>query len=468
VTGATPSTRVLVVDDDPEIRQVLVETLAPHGFRVATAADGRAALAAIRAEPPAVVLLDLEMPRMGGMEVLAALQAERREIPVIVLTGDAGLVRAVEAMRLGAWDYATKPFLEEDLLCRLRHALEHRALRDEVDALRTRLAQSDLGERMGPSAAVQKLGEQVRLVAGSNFSVLIQGETGAGKELVARAIHHQSERREGRFVALDCGAIPETLIESELFGYEKGAFTGADRRKEGHFELAAGGTLFLDEVANLPGAVQAKLLRVLQEREIQPLGARGPLPVDVRVIAATNLPLDGEMRAGRFRQDLYYRLNEFTIVVPPLRERTEDILYLAQRFLDEVAMELRRPVRRISEEARRVLLAHPWPGNARELKSVIRRAALVSGEVIEPAHLTTLAADVGADAGAHADAEPPTRAATSLREIAAAAAADAEREAIRQALVATRGNKSEAARLLRTDFKTLHLKMKRYGIPSRE
>src|SRR2546425_741847 len=242
-------------------------------------------------------------------------------------------------------------------------ALKHKALGRELKELR-RLGQRDaLRWLMGRGQEIQQVIQQIRQVADSNFTILIQGETGTGKELVARSIHQLSARREKPFVALDCGAIPETLIESELFGYEKGAFTGADRRREGHFQLAQGGTLFLDEIVNLPFPTQAKLLRTLEERQVQVLGAKGALPVDVRIVAAANVPMDGEIRAGRFRQDLYYRLNEFVIVVPPFRERVEDIVYLAARFLAEASLELQRPVRGISDEAVQVLLGYHWPGN---------------------------------------------------------------------------------------------------------
>ncbi len=247
-----------------------------------------------------------------------------------------------------------------------------------------------------------------------------------------------------------------------MFGYERGAFTGADRRKEGHFELAEGGTLFLDEIVNLPFPTQAKLLRTLEERRVQVLGAKGALPVDVRIIAAANVPLDREIREGRFRQDLYYRLNEFVILVPPLRERIEDVVYLAERFLAEASTELRRPVRGISEDAVQLLLRYHWPGNVRELRNVIRRAVLLSSGLIEPAHLSPVPASSSEARPAEMSTSLPAQ--LSLKEMARMAAAEAERWAIRQALRATGGNKSEAARILRTDYKTLHLKMKHYGI----
>jgi two-component system nitrogen regulation response regulator GlnG len=324
----------------------------------------------------------------------------------------------------------------------------------------------DLKERMGPSSQVDKILQQVMQVANSPLTVLIQGETGTGKELVARAIHHLSLRRRGPLIALDCGAIPETLMESELFGYERGAFTGADQRKEGHFQLADGGSLFLDEIVNLSLTTQLKLLRALQERVVQPLGGRRPVPVDVRIIASSNVPLEGEVRAGRFRQDLFYRLNEFSINLPPLRERLVDVLYLANRFLAEASLEFGRAIHVISDEAADLLLCHPWPGNVRQLRSVMRRAALLSQDGIGPEHLPALGTETcSASPVREAESAPEGR---SLKVIAAAAAAVAERQAISQALQVTKGNKSAVARLLGVDYKTIQLKLKRYGICARE
>src|SRR5256886_7690106 len=248
---------------------------------------------------------------------------------------------------------------------------------------------------IGPGAQTEKIVQQIRQVADSPLTVLVEGETGTGKELVARAIHYLSSRREKPFVAVDCGAIPDTLIESELFGYEKGAFTGAHQRKDGYFQRAHGGTLFLDEIANVPLPTQAKLLRALQDRQVQPLGSKEPIRVSARIIAASNVSLEREVRAGRFRQDVYYRLNEFRITLPPLRER-DDILHLANEFLPEASMELGRPCRKISEAAAQVLLRYHWPGNVRELRNVIRRAILLASDVIEPEHLSVLSVDPSA------------------------------------------------------------------------
>jgi two-component system nitrogen regulation response regulator GlnG len=456
--------RILVVDDDPLTCAFLTQVLESQAFDVISAADAGAALERVRSDAPDVVILDLRLPGLDGMEALRELKAIAPQVPIIILTGYGDVSSAVEAMRRGAYDFLTKPAQAEKIVVVVRRALEHQALGTELKALRSKLDQRDtLRWLMGRGRDIQQVIQQIRQVANSNFTILIQGETGTGKELVARSIHQLSARRDKPFVPLDCGAIPETLIESELFGYEKGAFTGADRRKEGHFQLAEGGTLFLDEIVNLPFPTQAKLLRTLEERQVQVLGAKSALPVDVRIIAAANVPLDGEIRASRFRQDLYYRLNEFLIFVPPLRERVEDIIYLAERFLAEASMELRRPIRGISAEAVQLLLQYHWPGNVRELRNAIRRAVLLSSNLIEPAHLVPLPSGSGSHAPP-AEGAAFSRDQLPLKEVARKAAAEAERWAIRRALRATGGNKSEAARTLRTDYKTLHLKMRRYDI----
>jgi two-component system, NtrC family, response regulator HydG len=453
----------LVVDDEEDIRAVLTELLEREGLDVAAAADGAAAVEQFGRVRPVLVLLDINMPRRSGLEVLPELRALDPAVPIIILSGEGQISVVVQAIQGGAYDYLAKPIDPRVLALAIRRALDHRALVAEVAGLRHRAGgEAGLRSQMGPGPEVQRIVEQVTQVAGSGFTVLIQGETGTGKELVARALHLQSPRRERPFIALDCGAIPDTLIESELFGYERGAFTGADRRKEGHFELADRGTLFLDEIGNLPAATQGKLLRVLQERQVQPLGARQPRRVDAWIIAASNASLQEAAQGGRFRQDLYYRLNEFTIALPALRERTGDIPYLAQRFVEEAAMELGRPARRIAPDALEALCRHAWPGNVRELRNVMRQAVLRGRELIAREDIA-----LGSPAGAPEKAAP-AGAALSLREVARAAAAEAERRAICDALAAAGGNKSEAARRLSTDFKTLHLKMRELDISARD
>jgi len=316
---------------------------------------------------------------------------------------------------------------------------------------------------MGESAAVRSVGEQVEQVAASRLSVLIQGETGTGKELVARAIHERANGHAAPFVDVDCGAIPESLVHAEFFGHERGAFTGAEDRREGVFQLADGGTLFVDEVGNLSLATQASLLRVLQERQFRPIGSSKTRSIDVWVITATNLDLRAAVAQRQFREDLYYRLGEFTIALPALRDRVSDIPHLVQRCLVEIAMELGRPVQTVADQAMEALLRHRWPGNVRELRNVVRQAAVRSAGIIQPEHL-----QLGDTTPIDTRAAVPQGEPRSLRELAADAVARAEQHAIREALRACGGNKTRAARMLRIDFKTLHIKMRDYRITGGE
>ena len=454
------SSRVLVVDDDSEMRSLLGEILVKQGLHVIEADDGDVAVSRVAAETLAAVVLDVKMPRVSGLDALLDIKRLRPDLPVIILTAHGDIPMAVEAMRRGAYDYLSKPFRQDDLLISINRAVQREGLLADLGRTPALRGDEGLAAQMGSSRAVQSITRQVAAVGASSLTVLIQGETGTGKELVARGVHRRSDRPPDAFVALDCGAMPETLMEAELFGHVKGAFTGADRAKDGHFRRAHGGTLFLDEISNLTPATQAKLLRVLQQREVQPLGAASPVPVDVRIIAASNLLLKEEMLAGRFRQDLYYRLSEFTIVLPALRERCEDIPYLAKRFLDEAAGELKVSARGISDEAVQLLVTHPWPGNVRELRNVIRRALVLARGTVYPEHLW-LGMESAPLPTQNGESSPPVR---SLKARAEAAAAQAEREAIQETLHTARGNKSEAARLLGIDYKTLHLKMRRYAI----
>ncbi|MFP5306400.1 MAG: sigma-54 dependent transcriptional regulator, partial [Gammaproteobacteria bacterium] len=371
---------------------------------------------------------------------------------------------AVRAMQAGAFHYLTKPIDREELVLVVRRALETSALVSEVRELRRQATPAAaLRGLMGPSEQIAQVIEQVEQVAPSDLTVLILGETGTGKELVAQVIHRQSARAARPLIAVDCGAIPETLLESELFGYEKGAFTGAERKWRGQFQLADGGTLFLDETANLPPALQPKLLRVLESRQLQLLGGAERATVDVRLVAATNVALHEQVRQGRFREDLYFRLAQFPIRLPPLRDRPGDVPHLVQRFVGEICLELKRPVAEVSAAALHRLQAHRWPGNVRELRNVIRQAVVrcsslsIDDELIEP-----LLAHTGLQ-----DTLPPMDTAladASLQEIAERATRAAERRAICAVLREVGGNKSAAAKKLRTDYKTLHTKIKRYTI----
>jgi DNA-binding NtrC family response regulator len=466
-----PPARILVVDDDPLVLGLVQTTLRQlGGFTVEGAEEGSQALAKVAARRPDLAVLDVGLPGMSGLELLRRLKGDHPQLPVVMLTGYADVKTAVEAIQLGAYQFLTKPCQHDELVVTIRRALEHTSLEREFEALRRRVDRdSAFGMLLTPSQPMQIVAKQVRQVAASALSVLIQGETGAGKDVVARAVHEESARSGRPLIALDCAAIPEALIESELFGYERGAFSGADRRKEGQFHLAEGGTLFLDEVGNLPPSIQSKLLRVLQHRTVLPLGGTAARTVDVRFVAATNVSLDAAVRAGKFRQDLYYRLAEFTISVPPLRDRREDIAALASRFREEASVELRRPVGGLEPEAVEVLRAHTWPGNVRELRNVIRQAVLLcEGFTLRAADLAGILNPRNTSEMSPLEADGAPAIGASLHEVAERAAADAEREAITRALRLCGGNKSHAARMLQVNFKTLHLKMRRYGIDAHE
>jgi DNA-binding NtrC family response regulator len=459
---------LLVIDDDEPTCRLVRATFKADGVNVLMAHDGPAGLARVQADQPDVVLLDVRLPSASGIDVLEQLKRTNPSLPVVMLTASREIKTAVRATQLGAFDYLLKPIEHDEIVAVVRRALDARALHLEVEDLRTRVARHEANQlafHMGTSASVQELLQQIATVARSNFSVLIIGETGTGKELVAQAIHRQSDRRRQPFIALDCGAIPEPLLESELFGHERGAFTGAERRRAGHFELATGGTCFLDEIGNLPLTLQAKLLRVLESREVRPVGAERPTTVDVRFIAAANEDLQPHAHDGRFRADLYFRLAQYTIALSPLRQRREDIGYLAQRFLEEASVELRKPVRRLAPAAIEMLRRQDWPGNVRELRNVVRQAVLRSDRLeITPTDLGALLTSPPAPAGSAIKGARMQ----SLKETAADATRTAERDAICDALRATAGNRSRAANLLQTDYKTLLRKITQLGIRVRD
>ena len=456
--------RVLVVDDEKDIRTVLSRLMEREGLRAPVADNGDDALAIIRREPPDVLLVDVKMSGMDGMEVMRRAKELDRDLPVIMITAYAAIHGAVEAMRAGAHDYLAKPFDHNEVIRVVRRALAERDLKRKLKQLTSQIQEgAPLREMMGPSEAVGRLSYEVSRVARSDFTVMILGETGSGKELVARATHHCSRRAEASFVPVDCGAIPETLLESELFGHEKGAFTGAVIQKQGKFETAQGGTLFLDEISNMPLGSQAKLLRVLQEKKVYHVGGTKPVNVDVRLLVASNQDLHGLTLSGSFRRDLFFRLNEFTITVAPLRERKEDISYLARRFLDTTNMELGKNVKGFSEPAMEALIAYDWPGNVRQLRSVIRRAVLLADETITEKHLEMQKApEAGLSIGTKVQGFPWNG--LSLKEIVRRSTVAVEREVLLQALRSTGGNKAKAARLLKIDYKTIHTKVKKYGL----
>ncbi len=447
--------RVLVVDDDASLRESLALVLGAEGYEVAVAEDATAALRRAEESPIDVVLCDLRMPGMDGLELLPQLVRRLPGVPVLLMSAYGTADLAVEAMRRGAYDYLAKPFQPSEVLLALRKTRERERLR-RTNQLLQREVDRALGERpiVAASAAMIEVLELVERAAEFKTTVLLTGESGTGKEVLARAIHAQSGRRSEAFVGVNCAAIPENLLESELFGHARGAFTGADRARRGLFVEADGGTLFLDEIGELPPALQAKLLRALQEEEVRPVGDSKPRAVNVRVIAATARELETEVATGRFREDLYYRLNVLRVRVPPLRERREDIPLLVDHFLAHFRETLGRPLRAISDDALDALVRYAWPGNVRELENVIERAAILAeGDRLGLGDLPPGIADAP-DTGVHDPAD------YSLR----LARRSAESEAIRRALAATDGNRTRAARLLDISHRALLYKLKEYGI----
>ncbi len=448
--------KVLIVDDEPGVRASLAVILEEEGIGFYEAPSGARAVEIFQETRPSVVLLDLVMPGMDGMETMERLREIDPEIPIIIITGHGDVPTAVDAIKRGAYEFLQKPINIEEFKITLKRAIEKLELEREVKRLHSHVETSIEG-MMGRSEAIKKVIEQIQRIAWSDLSVMIQGETGTGKTLVASIIHNLSNRSRGPFVKVDIGAIPETLVESELFGYEKGAFTGAAKRKKGLFESAHGGTIFIDELENMSTYVQSKLLHVVEEKRIYPLGATRPVEVDVRIIAATNEDIKRNVKEKRLREDLFFRLSEFIITLPPLRERIEDIPFLAQRFLMEAGEELNKQVRGISKEAMDRLMRYPWPGNVRELRNIVRKAVLLAdGEVIRPESIEFLFGDSQDDV-----IDSPLM---PLKELSTIAAKKAEKRAIKKALEMTKGNKSRAAAILQIDYKTLLTKIKEFGL----
>jgi two-component system response regulator AtoC len=457
-----PAATVLVADDDRTIRRNLVRLLQSEGYRPLEAADGEEALARIRDGVPDAVLLDLKMPGRDGLEVLGELGPALADLPVIVVTAFGGSAPAIEAMRRGAYDYLTKPFDLDEVLLTLKRALRQRALAFEVKALRTRAGDDpgdppgDEPELIGRSAAMREVFKAIGLASATDAAVLILGESGTGKELVAAALHRHSDRSGGPFIRVNCGALPEGLIESELFGHERGAFTGADRQRPGRFERASGGTIFLDEVGELPLPAQAKILRVLQQREFERVGGTETLRSDARVISATHRDLPAEVAAGRFREDLYYRLNVARIAIPPLRDRPEDIPPLAEHILRRMERRQGWGELSISPEALAAIRERPWPGNVRQLENALARSAIASrGRAILPEHL---------DADEEADPAIPETVDSAGSLPLRALLAQVERRAIRLALKACGGNRTQTAERLGISRRQLFDKIREYDL----
>ncbi|MGH7394499.1 MAG: sigma-54-dependent transcriptional regulator, partial [Candidatus Methylomirabilales bacterium] len=451
---------ILVVEDKPSMRRMLRETLEGAGYKVDEAADGEEALKKLSLNHYQLILTDLKLPRKDGLAVLRAAREVASNLPVILMTAYGTVESAVQAMKDGAVDFLAKPFDSDYLLRLMERVLERCRLYTENLVLKEGFAEK-LGfpKIVGASRAIQQVSALIQKVAPSNATALLLGESGTGKELFARALHQMGTRAGRPFIAINCAAIPDTLLENELFGHEKGAYTGAQAQKQGKFELADTGTLFLDEIGDLSPAVQAKLLRVLQDGAFERVGGTRPIQVDVRIIAATNTDLTRAVRERRFREDLFFRLNVFPISIPPLRERPEDIPMLVTHFVHRFAQEMRKEVREVTPEALRALMAYPWPGNVRELENFIERAVILAAGPT----LTVQDFALGVKRG-RGELEPDLPLTGSLHEVSARASARAERNLIARTLQGTGGNKSKAAEVLAVSYKTLLNKIKEYGI----
>jgi len=447
-----PSFRILVVDDEPNIRSGLALALEEESYEVATAQDAAEAWGLFRRMPYQLVITDLKMPgALSGLDLVRDIKHSWPETLILVITAHGTIETAVEAMRLGAHDYIAKPVDLEMLGLQVRRAFQHHGLREEVGRLRARLmAAGEFPEIVGQSAAIREVFACLRLVSDTDLPILIQGESGTGKELVARAIHNLSGRRDGPFLATNVGALPETLIESEVFGYEKGAFSGSVREKPGWFEMAQGGTLFLDEVGEMAAKTQVDLLRVLEQREVRRLGGRALIPLDVRLVAATHRDAAELLAEGQLREDLYYRLNVVPLRLPPLRERRDDIPALVQHFLERACARQRREPKQVAGAAMRVLVDYSWPGNVRQLRNCIDRlVALVEGPVI------------------HAGDLPKEMSTTGVRPDVLnleAAVQEAEKATILAALAQCNNHRERSAQILGISPRTLRYKLNRYSL----
>jgi len=454
----TDRRRLLIVEDEALLRVSMADALSKEGWTVDVAENGVEGLALFKHHLHGLVLVDLVMPQMDGMELLRHIKSLDASSNVVMITAHGTVDRAVEAMREGAADFVTKPLSMSQLVVRLENVCSIRRLREENVRLQQQLEKRhSFSKIIGKSKPMQQLFDLIKVVADSDASVLIHGESGTGKEMVANAIHYNSRRRKESYIRVSCTALPETLIESELFGSEKGAFTGASQRRIGRFEAASGGTLFLDEISELPPSFQVKLLRVLQERQIERLGSNSPIDVNVRIVSASLRPLEEEIAEGRFREDLYFRVNTVAIHVPPLRNRREDITLLAQTFLQEFLKDSNKQIEGFSDEVLDLFDSYAWPGNVRELRNIVERAVLFCrGPRITVEELPA----AQRRAPAKGTAESVRKKTISLQQ----ATEQAEIEAIRVALIASQGHRTEAAELLGISRKTLWEKVKHYRI----
>ena len=457
--------RVLIVEDNADVREAWTLLISSWGYRVESAEDGERALQLIESCDPQILLLDLRLPKKDGLAVLAEIRTNGWQLPTIVISGEGEIEDAVESIKLGAYDYLRKPVDPHHLQVLLNNLRTHISVSKENQLLRRRLMEAgELGPMVGQSLAMRRVMALVEQVAPTTASVVIAGESGTGKELVARTIHDLSPRSRGPYIAINCAALPETLMESELFGHERGAFTGADRRREGCFELATGGTLLLDEIGEMRPELQAKLLRVLEERRIRRLGGSAEIPVDVRVLAATNRNLEVQLREGKFREDLYYRLNVFTIQLPTLRERVEDLPTLIEHFLRQLTPSAGKPVVGMEADCLELLRSQQWPGNVRQLRNVIERAIIVTrGPMISVVDLPQ-EIRIRIPAESAVPIQSPVRSGNGIHSgldvHVGMSLNDVKRELLQQTLRSTGGNKAKTAEILGVSLKTLYNHLK--------
>lgn len=450
--------KILIIDDDPEIIWILTEALQEEGYNILTANGGREGLQIVKRENPELVLLDIKMPDMNGLEVLSRIKTQSKNTSVIILSAHGEAKMVVKAMQAGATDFVIKPFDKDELIITINKVLEHRKLETEVESLKQKLKNTTEYESfIGDSSLILNVKKMVEQVADTELTVLVRGESGTGKELVTRAIHSLSNRRDKPFVKVNCATLPENLLESELFGYERGAFTGAQRPKPGRFEFAHEGTIFLDEIGEMPPSLQAKLLQVLEEKEFTRLGGKNPVKVDVRIIAATNRDLDEGIKTGTFREDLFYRLNEVVVFLPPLREHKEDIPLLVEFFMEKYSNLYSKEYKQLSNETLSLFMNHDWPGNIRELENLIKKVIVLGSEEIVTDHIPH-------DVVSGKIVYRPNDKIIPLKEISKQAVIKAESAHIKKALNKTNWNRLQAAKILDVSYRSLLSKIKEYEI----
>lgn len=444
-------TKILIVDDELYMRSILTKVINTANYQTVGAENGREAIALFKKTDPDIVLLDYKLPDINGFEVLQELKKIRNDFNVIMLTAHGNVKDAVKAIKMGAYHYLTKPFDNDELLIEIEKACDHLKLNKENKFLRKKIKNMKQEQKViGESKEFQQIFEQVDVIARTGVTVLLQGETGTGKEIIARLIHQKSEMSEGPFIAVDCGAVPDTLFESELFGFEKGAFTGASKDRIGKFEQANYGTIFLDEINNLPMKLQAKLLRVIEERTINKLGSQDNVKLEVRVIAATNKDIIEDVNSGKFRNDLFYRINEYRIEIPPLRDRKDDITPLLQHFIDEYNISCKKTISGIDPAALDILMQHDWPGNIREFRNVVQRAVLTASKKIR-------VKDINITHNLGNNNKSNSYVLSEVKE-------DTEKELIQKALNKAKGKKTDAANILNISRRQLYRKLKKHKL----